>query len=102
MPVLSYNQLSCEADQFHSTFCPQHSCFFIFLISVELVVGIGGAVISACVGGGSEMRAQFYRNSTDEIELAKHHSYWDKIQYEVRFIDILKFQTLVILLYLTY
>ncbi|KOB66626.1 Tetraspanin, partial [Operophtera brumata] len=59
-----------------------HSCFFIFLVSVELVVGVGGAVISAWVGGGSELRTHFYRNSTDEFEVAKHRTYWDKMQSE--------------------
>lgn len=55
----------------------------IFLVSLELVVGVGAAVVVAWVGRGSEMRAQFYRNSTDEMEQARHLNYWDKLQSEV-------------------
>ncbi|KAL4714085.1 hypothetical protein ACJJTC_008439 [Scirpophaga incertulas] len=43
-----------------------HASFFIFLVSVEVIVGVGGAVLSAWVGGGNELRAQFFRNDTIE------------------------------------
>ncbi|XP_026329928.1 23 kDa integral membrane protein-like [Hyposmocoma kahamanoa] len=59
-----------------------HACFFIFLVSVELIVGVGGAVISAWVGGGSELRVQFYKNVTSDEEVTKHHAFWDHLQYE--------------------
>ncbi|XP_063359756.1 23 kDa integral membrane protein-like [Cydia amplana] len=59
-----------------------HACFFIFLVSVEVVVGVGAAVLSAWVGGGSEMRIQFYRNSTIDDEVVSHRNYWDNLQSE--------------------
>lgn len=62
----------------------QHACFFIFLVSVEVVVGVGGAVLSAWVGGGSELRHQFYRNLTVEDEAVTHQAFWDPLQSEVR------------------
>ncbi|XP_021185379.1 23 kDa integral membrane protein isoform X2 [Helicoverpa armigera] len=57
-----------------------HAGFFIFLVAVELVVGVGGAVLSAWVGGSSELRVQFYRNTTVEDETARYHSFWDDLQ----------------------
>lgn len=65
--------------------CFQHASFFIFLVSVELIVGVGGAVISAWVGGGSELRVQFYRNVTSDEDVANHHGFWDHLQSEVLF-----------------
>ncbi|XP_061711862.1 23 kDa integral membrane protein-like [Cydia pomonella] len=59
-----------------------HACFFIFLVSVEVVVGVGAAVLSAWVGGGSEMRMQFYRNATIDDEVVSHRNYWDNLQSE--------------------
>ncbi|XP_012547679.3 23 kDa integral membrane protein [Bombyx mori] len=59
-----------------------HACFFIFLVSVELVVGVGGAVLSAWVGGSNELRMQFYKNATVEDEVSKHHNFWDSLQSE--------------------
>uniref|UniRef100_A0A2A4JFK4 Tetraspanin n=1 Tax=Heliothis virescens TaxID=7102 RepID=A0A2A4JFK4_HELVI len=57
-----------------------HAGFFIFLVAVELVVGVGGAVLSAWVGGSSELRVQFYRNTTVEDETARYHTFWDDLQ----------------------
>ncbi|CAH0406671.1 unnamed protein product [Chilo suppressalis] len=59
-----------------------HACFFIFLVSIEVVVGVGGAVLSAWVGGGSELRGQFFRNVTVEDEISSHKAYWDLLQAE--------------------
>ncbi|XP_063822134.1 tetraspanin-18-like [Ostrinia nubilalis] len=59
-----------------------HACFFIFLVSIEVVVGVGGAVLSAWVGGGSELRHQFFRNLTIEDELSTHQAFWDPLQSE--------------------
>ncbi|XP_053625895.1 23 kDa integral membrane protein-like [Plodia interpunctella] len=59
-----------------------HASFFIFLVSVELVVGVGGAVLSAWVGGGSELRVQFYKNATVEDEFSSNQAFWDQLQAE--------------------
>ncbi|KAL0841777.1 hypothetical protein ABMA28_014036 [Loxostege sticticalis] len=59
-----------------------HACFFIFLVSIEVVVGVGGAVLSAWVGAGSELRHQFFRNMTIDDELTTHQTFWDPIQSE--------------------
>ncbi|XP_072943562.1 uncharacterized protein [Epargyreus clarus] len=59
-----------------------HACFFVFLVSVEVVVAVGGAVLSAWVGGSSELRVQFYKNSTIEEEGAHHTVLWDTLQSE--------------------
>ncbi|KAM3961806.1 23 kDa integral membrane protein [Aphomia sociella] len=58
-----------------------HASFFIFLVSVELVVGVGGAVLSAWVGGSSELRLQFNKNTTVDDNL-NYQAFWDKIQAE--------------------
>ncbi|XP_049866824.1 23 kDa integral membrane protein-like [Pectinophora gossypiella] len=58
-----------------------HACFFIFLVSVELIVGVGGAVLSAWVGAGSELRVQFYRNATVDDD-HRHQEFWDQLQAE--------------------
>ncbi|KAH9631591.1 hypothetical protein HF086_004358 [Spodoptera exigua] len=60
-----------------------HAGFFIFLVAVELVVGVGGAVLSAWMGGSSELRVQFYRNTTIEDETAKYHAFWDDLQSDI-------------------
>ncbi|KAG6460552.1 23 kDa integral membrane protein [Manduca sexta] len=59
-----------------------HACFFMFLVSVEVVVGVGGAVLSAWVGGSSELRVQFYKNATVEDEPSGHYDFWDSLQSE--------------------
>ncbi|XP_034840418.1 23 kDa integral membrane protein-like [Maniola hyperantus] len=59
-----------------------HACFLIFLVSIEVVVGVGGAVLSAWVGGSSELRVEFYRNSTVDDEGPNHTVYWDDLQSE--------------------
>ncbi|KAJ2952531.1 hypothetical protein O0L34_g6849 [Tuta absoluta] len=59
-----------------------HACFFIFLVSVELIVTVGGAVLSAWVGGSSELRIQFYKNTTVEDDTMRYHDYWDQLQSE--------------------
>ncbi|XP_041977062.1 23 kDa integral membrane protein-like [Aricia agestis] len=56
-----------------------YACFLIFLVSVEVVVGVGGAVLSAWVGGG-ELRVQFYRNSTEDGQ--QPQVFWDNLQSE--------------------
>ncbi|VVC96205.1 unnamed protein product [Leptidea sinapis] len=43
-----------------------HACFLIFIVSVEMIVGIGGAVLSAWMGGSNDFRVQFYKNSTNQ------------------------------------
>ncbi|XP_075970049.1 23 kDa integral membrane protein-like isoform X2 [Anticarsia gemmatalis] len=59
-----------------------HASFFIFLVSVELIVGVGGAVLSAWMGGSSELRVQFYRNTTIDDEPTKYQNFWDNLQSE--------------------
>lgn len=67
----------------HSQTCFQHSCFLMFLLSVEVMVGVGSAVINAWVGGGSELRLQFYKNITVDDEGPNQQAFWDKLQSEV-------------------
>lgn len=50
---------------------------------MELIVGVGGAVLSAWVGGGSELRVQFYKNATFGDEVMEHQAFWDHLQSEV-------------------
>ncbi|OWR49602.1 Tetraspanin 47F isoform B [Danaus plexippus plexippus] len=59
-----------------------HSCFLMFLLSVEVMVGVGSAVINAWVGGGSELRLQFYKNITVDDEGPNQQAFWDKLQSE--------------------
>ncbi|XP_045445675.1 23 kDa integral membrane protein-like [Melitaea cinxia] len=59
-----------------------HACFLIFLVSVEVIIGVGSAVLSAFVGGSSELRVQFYKNSTVEDESSNHQPFWDNLQSE--------------------
>ncbi|XP_047505350.1 23 kDa integral membrane protein-like [Pieris napi] len=59
-----------------------HACFLIFLLSVELLVGVGGAVLSAWMGGGNELRVQFYRNSTADDQGRDQQAFWDHLQSE--------------------
>ncbi|KAJ0180299.1 hypothetical protein K1T71_003703 [Dendrolimus kikuchii] len=59
-----------------------HACFFVFLVSVELIVGVGSAVLSAWVGGSSELRVQFYKNSTVDDDVSKQQVFWDDLQSE--------------------
>ncbi|CAH2086831.1 unnamed protein product [Euphydryas editha] len=59
-----------------------HVCFLIFLVSVEVIVGVGGAVLSAWAGESSELRIQFYKNSTVDDENSNHEPFWDNLQSE--------------------
>ncbi|XP_038215813.1 23 kDa integral membrane protein-like [Zerene cesonia] len=59
-----------------------HACFLIFLVSVEVIVGVGGAVLSAWVGSGSELRVQFYKNSTVDDQGVNQQAFWDNLQSE--------------------
>ncbi|CAG9585784.1 unnamed protein product [Danaus chrysippus] len=59
-----------------------HACFLMFLLSVEVMVGVGSAVINAWVGGGSELRLQFYKNITVDDEGPNQQAFWDKLQSE--------------------
>ncbi|XP_023940412.2 23 kDa integral membrane protein-like [Bicyclus anynana] len=59
-----------------------HACFLIFLVSVEVVVAVGGAALNAWVGGSSELRVDFYRNSTVEEDGLNQPVYWDTLQSE--------------------
>lgn len=54
-------------------------------MSVELVVGVGAAVLSAWVGGGSELRMHFFKNTTVEDNIVKYNQFWDNLQSEVEF-----------------
>lgn len=56
-------------------------------MSVEVIVGVGSAVISAWVGGSSELRVQFYKNSTVEDESSNHQPFWDNLQSEVKYLQ---------------
>ncbi|CAK1552612.1 unnamed protein product [Leptosia nina] len=58
-----------------------HACFLIFLVSVEVLVGVGGAVLSAWIGGGNGLRGQFYRNTTVDDQ-GVEQAFWDKLQSE--------------------
>ncbi|XP_059061720.1 23 kDa integral membrane protein-like [Achroia grisella] len=58
-----------------------HASFFIFLVSVEVVVSVGGAILSAWVGGSSELRLQFYKNTTVDDDF-NNKAFWDKLQSE--------------------
>ncbi|CAK1582239.1 unnamed protein product [Parnassius mnemosyne] len=58
----------------------QFASFFIFLVSVETVATVGSAVLNTWVGGGSELRVHFYKNSTVEDEGG--HAFWDSLQSE--------------------
>ncbi|XP_026760220.2 23 kDa integral membrane protein-like [Galleria mellonella] len=58
-----------------------HASFFIFLVLVEVMVSVGGAVLSAWVGGSSELRLQFYKNTTVDDD-SNYQSFWDKLQIE--------------------
>ncbi|GBP67915.1 Tetraspanin-14 [Eumeta japonica] len=59
-----------------------HACFFIFLVSLELIVTVGAAVLSAWVGTGGELRANFFTNTTIQEDVVKHNAYWDQLQTE--------------------
>ncbi|CAH0718785.1 unnamed protein product, partial [Brenthis ino] len=59
-----------------------HACFLIFLVSIEVMVGVGGAVLSAWVGGGSELRMQFNKNATVDEEGPNQKTFWDNLQSE--------------------
>ncbi|CAH2074608.1 unnamed protein product, partial [Iphiclides podalirius] len=58
-----------------------HACFFIFLVSVEVVVAVGAAVLSAWMGLGSELRVNFYKNSTAVVDDSSQ-AYWEHLQSE--------------------
>lgn len=59
-----------------------HACFLIFLVSLEVIVGVGGAVLSAWVGGGSELRMQFYKNTTVVDDGSNLKMFWNNLQSE--------------------
>ncbi|XP_068629391.1 23 kDa integral membrane protein-like [Battus philenor] len=59
-----------------------HSCFFLFLAVVEVVVGIGGAMLTAGMKDNSELRSYFYKNTTVQDE--SNHAFWDRMQSENR------------------
>ena len=52
-------------------------------MSVEVIVGVGGAVLSAWVGSGSELRMQFYKNTTVEDDGSNLKMFWNNLQSEV-------------------
>ncbi|XP_050665796.1 23 kDa integral membrane protein-like [Leptidea sinapis] len=58
-----------------------HACFLIFIVSVEMIVGIGGAVLSAWMGGSNDFRVQFYKNSTVD-DGVNQVMLWDNLQSE--------------------
>ncbi|XP_039747491.1 23 kDa integral membrane protein-like [Pararge aegeria] len=59
-----------------------YACFLIFLVSVDLVVAAGGALLNNWVSGPSKLRAHFYTNSTVDDERPSHLIYWDTLQAE--------------------
>ncbi|XP_050345182.1 23 kDa integral membrane protein-like [Nymphalis io] len=60
-----------------------HACFLFFLVSVEVIVGVGSAVLSAWVGDSSELAVQFYKNTTvEDIDRSNQKMFWDNLQSE--------------------